>query len=144
MVKIERFEKKVIAFGFLETAIKLNDEKDFFGALHLAGASEEIFGQCLVAKGVENSLESEVKAFVAVSKVLFKADITEKFARDFINGSKNSIKHMNGLEDNFVELDPEEAARGMIIRTLTNLWRLEEITPNLEEYWRKLEAEVLK
>lgn len=140
MLSIKKFQKKDIALGLLTTAIKLNDEKDFFSALHLAGASEEIFGQYLVAKGIQNSLESNVEAFVAVKKKLFGVDVTEKDASKFINDSKNSIKHMNGLADSDVNIDPEEAAKEMIIRTLTNLWRLNDITQELEDYWRKLEA----
>ena len=72
-MNIEKFKKLDIAKKLLERALKVYDDKDYFSALHLASAAEEILGQCLKFKNIENSLQSEKEAF----KGLVALSVTE-------------------------------------------------------------------
>lgn len=139
MTKIQKFNKKDVALIFLDRAIEMYDKKDYFSSLHLAGANEEILGVCLRVKGVENSLETDIKGVVLISNNFYKREMTEKEARTLITDPKNTIKHMNDKDDAFAYLDPQEEAKEMLVRALTNLWRLGEIPSRYEKFWETLE-----
>ena len=123
----------------MDTAKQLYDEEDYLSALHLAGASEEILGKCLIAKGIEDSFESEVKGLVSLSE-LSSYKMSEKTARKLINKSKNTIKHMFDENDFYADLDPKEAAKDMFKRAFTNLWRLGETISYFEAFWNEVEG----
>jgi len=139
-VFLEKYGKLDIALSLLDKAIKIYQEGDhYFAALHLAGAAEEVLGKFLKKKGIDTSLESEKEAFVLVNRELLKRTISEKYAADFLNKAKNSIKHMDekNADDEYVVMDPKEDANNMIQRALTNCWRLElELTPLMQEFWK--------
>lgn len=123
----------------LETALSIYFEgKDYFSPLHLAGASEEIFGKCLEMKGIKNSLESEKEGFILINKKMFGREVSPKEAGVFLNRVKNAIKHMNKENDTNVVMDPKDDAEAMLDRAITNLWRLEEeISPLMEKFWNR-------
>ena len=123
-MRLRQIRKTHIAFHLLRKSLSVYfNEKDYLSALHLAGASEEILGKCLEAKGIDNAIKTETKNFVAVYQHLYKKPVTEKYARDFLNSTKNAVKHMNAKED-IVIMDPKEDAEAIIERAITNWYRL--------------------
>ena len=139
MTTIQKFNKKDLALVFLDRAIEMYDKEDYFCSLHLAGAAEEILGVCLRVKGIENSLETDIKGVVLISKNFYKRDMTKEEARTLIITPQNSIKHMSDEADAFAYLDPQEEAKDMLVRALTNLWRLGETPIRYERFWENLE-----
>ena len=138
-MELKKYEKIGIARLLLEKALSVYEEGDnYFAALHLAGASEEILGKYLNAKGLKTSLESEKEAFILINKKLFNREISGKEAISFLNKTKNAIKHMDDKNDTFVVMDPKEDAEAMLDRALTNWWRLEQVfTTSMEKFWNR-------
>jgi hypothetical protein len=101
------------ALAQLEVALRLyfsGDERDLLSVITLAGAAEELFGQLLAAKGIENSIESIKKAIVAISAILsLDGDpVTLKEAANRANRAKIRLKHWNAQTDNaLIELDAD-------------------------------------
>ena len=120
------------AVAQLEVALRLyfsGDERDLLSVITLAGAAEELFGQLLAAKGIENSIESIKKAIVAISAILsLDGDpVTLKEAANRANRAKIRLKHWNAQTDNaLIELDAAEEARDMLSRAIDNYWLLEQ------------------
>ena len=135
---IQKFKKIDIAKEYIETAILHYEDKKYFQALHLAGAAEELIGKLLRKEKIKTSLESEKEDFVLFNKLVMKRDISEKHAADFLNKSKNAIKHLDETnpKDEYIELDPKEDANNLLKRAIKNLWRLEgELSPSMEKFW---------
>ncbi len=121
---LKKYEKIDIASQMLETALSLFIEgKDYFSALQIAGACEEIFGKYLQLNGVETSLESNAKTFISMKKNLSGIDSTVKDTINSLNKSKNSIKHMNDSSDTFVIMDPTGEAYDTLDRAIENWWK---------------------
>ncbi|MDD5567616.1 MAG: hypothetical protein PHY88_00140 [Candidatus Omnitrophica bacterium] len=137
----EEYEKINIAVSLLETACKLYKKDDFFAVINLAGASEEILGKYLKARGKKNALESDREALVAINKY-FGKDLTNEKATIILNYVKNALKHYNGIDDSdkFILMDAQSDSSYLLVRALTNLWRLEmELTPIMNEVWEMIE-----
>ena len=135
------YKKINIASKMLETALKLFlEDKDYFSALHLAGACEEILGKQIEFLGKETSIESNIKAIQAIKKTLSGIDMTDKDERDTFNSAKNSIKHMRDGNDSTITMDPEYEAEEMLSRALTNWNRLGGYeTPLMEKFFNNQE-----
>jgi len=133
---LRKYKKIDIAQKMLETALELyNKGEDYFSVLHLAGASEEILGRLLELKGISNSLNSEIDAFISVYKEIYRKNVSPREARNFLNKVKNAIKHMSGIGDKEVVADPKEDAETMLDRAITNWWRLEQdLTLGMEQF----------
>jgi len=85
-VGTQTFDKKCIALTQLETAIRLYFEgDDYFSAITLAGAAEEILGKLVTEKGLDNSLESLKQAAVKIHKHLYGTETTPKRIADVAN-----------------------------------------------------------
>ena len=140
-MELKKYEKIEIARQMLGTALSLFMEgKDYFSVLQISGACEEILGKHLKLKGVDTSLQSDAEAFILIKKRLFGIDSTVKETIDFLNKSKNSIKHMNDNNDTTVMMDPREEAEVMLERAITNWWRLDkELTPSMENFLNLME-----
>jgi hypothetical protein len=142
-MELKRYRKIDIARSLLENACALYKEQQYFAVLNLSGASEEILGKYLKKNSKENALESEKRDFILINKKLFNRDISDTAAADFLNKSKNAIKHYDEKNSNgdFVVFDPKDDAESMLLRALTNWWRLEEdLTPLMDETWREIEG----
>ncbi len=123
-MRLRQIRKTRIAFHLLKKALNTYfDEKDYISALHLAGASEEILGKSLEVKCIDNALKTETNNFRAVYQHLYQKPVTEKYARDFLNRTKNAVKHMN-VKEEIVIMDPKEDAEALIERAITNWYRL--------------------
>ncbi len=140
-MELKKYEKNDISCSLLEKALSIYEEGDnYFAALHLAAASEEILGKYLQAKGLQTSLESEKEALIVIKEKLFKEKMPEKEAINFLNKAKNAIKHMNvnDSNDKSVVMDPKEDAETMLERAITNWWRLgQELTPSMKKFWNR-------
>jgi len=132
-----RYEKIYIAQELLNKAIELFEMGDnYFASLHLAGAAEEVLGKILEAKGIENSLQSQKRAFIEINK-LNGRHISKRHAAAFLNRSKNAIKHLDYTKeaDFCVDLDAKEEARDLIKRAISNCWKLEiELSPAMMSF----------
>lgn len=138
----KKYKKIDIAYSLLKTACFLYKQKDYLAVINLAGASEEILGKYLKRMGKKNSLESMKEGFIKVSK-FYNRNITDKKAGDFLNRVKNASKHYNEQDDNdkYVEMDIKVDSEDLLIRGLTNLWRLEkELSPLMDEVWKSIEG----
>lgn len=117
------------------------ERKDYFAALHLAGAGEEIMGKYLEAAGGMPSLKSQTHAIVGVKKMLYGVDMFEKDAKTLLNKPKNTIKHMNDRAESTVSMDPKYESEDMLGRAFTNLIRLDlELSPSMMQIWGIIEG----
>ena len=123
----ERIHHKIsLAVEQLETAIALFiNDRNFCSALTLAGAAEEILGQALKIRGIENSLQ---EAFRTYHDSDFAWIHQPKTWSEFTTGGKNrvrnAIKHARDIEDLTVSADMEDEALWMIVRATDNFQRL--------------------
>ncbi len=131
-----KYEKLDIVSQMIETALSLFlERKDYFSVLQIAGACDEILGKYLKLKGINTSLETDVEAVNSIKKSLSGVDSTFKETRDFLNKSKNSIKHMNDSADTTVTMDPEDEAEEMLDRAIANWRKLgRSSTPLMEKF----------
>jgi len=144
-VPIRAYYVEDAAVAQLEVALRLyfgGEEKDFLSVITLAGAAEEVFGQLLTDRRIENSIESIKKAVVAISKTLsLDGDpVTLKQAADRANRAKNKLKHWNkDTDEPMFKFDPAEEARDMLNRAIDNYWMLEQkLTPAMERFQREI------
>lgn len=135
------YKKLDIAVEYLDNAMKLYVEHQYFSALHLAAAAEELFGKHLPEdKRISHAgLKAEI-AFRGISKGL-KYEIAQRTERksawEIISHSKNSTKHMNDNGgDSTVVIDAARKARQWIEWALINFNELELKSDNLKNYWK--------
>ena len=136
----QTFDKKCVALTQIETAIRLYFEgEDYFSAITLAGAAEEIFGKLVTEKGLDNSIESLKAAAVKIHKRLYGTESTPKNIADVANRERNAMKHLNATVGPTLTFVPKENAEDMINRAIDNYWLLEEwLTPAMEYFQRAL------
>ena len=133
-------KKKDIAFELLDSACREYERGKYCSCLHLAGASEEIFGKFLETRGIPNSLKSEVEGLQFIYKHFYGMEKSYEDAREIILNAKNSIKHMNDLSDAIIHADLKREAEDMLCRAFTNLWRMEEDLSPYQGIWDSIEG----
>jgi hypothetical protein len=102
---MEGTEKLDIAKELLEVALFLYYEKEqYYASLHLAGASEEILGAYVKAKGGEPVFESINTGARKVAELFSGQMPKKKDMGEIINRARNSTKHMDGEHDSLVFL----------------------------------------
>lgn len=134
----KKYAKRAVALSLLQEAIVIYKRgNNFFAALHLAGAADEVLGKYLDVKGIKHSLKTKKDAFILISKELYKREIEDNYVINFLNKAKNSIKHLDAKDKNdHISMDPKEEAKDMIDRAITNWWLLEEeLTPEMEDFF---------
>lgn len=115
--------KLEIAEHQLDLAVELFlDRRDFVASITLAGASEEILGKLLEARGESHVLGEFVESCVKTGKHIFKEDWPAKDFVEMANFFRNGLKHITDGESITVS---REAAAEIIERAIANLWRLE-------------------
>ena len=107
MGTMQKIDKLIIADEFLETAIEhyLSGE-NYFSALHLAGAAQEIFGRWLRI----NQKQDYSTSILDQNEKFFNEhgfSIDRKEGKRVEKHPKNTIKHINNKEDQFAQLKPE-------------------------------------
>ncbi|MFH1519843.1 MAG: hypothetical protein ABIE75_04645 [Candidatus Omnitrophota bacterium] len=133
---LREYEKINIAESLLNKALSIYEKGDnYFAALHLAGASEEILGKYLTINGLRNTLEDEKEALISVKYDLFKIRLSEKEAISSLIGAKNAIKHMSSEKDRIVKMNPKKDAEAMLDRAIGNWLRLKrKVTPQMDKF----------
>jgi hypothetical protein len=111
-----------IAIEYLDAAIEfLLARTNFFCAIHLAAAAEELFGAHLPesrriftsAWKAEKALKSETGSLPS-----------DAAARKSVNEWKNDVKHMNDGTSRTMTIDPAFAAKHHIEQALSNFYEL--------------------
>lgn len=91
---IEKHNRLEMAKRQLGTALALFFEgNDYYSAITLAGAADEVFGQVLRAQGKEPRLEEIAKSVTAIYKKLYGSEITPKSVVERANHARNALKH---------------------------------------------------
>lgn len=101
---MQKFDKLDIADEMLESAIESYlDAENYFSALHLAGAAQEIYGKWLRINGEQNFS----KMMLNQAEKIFNEPIDRKAIKREDKRPKNSIKHMDNKSDRFAHLNPQ-------------------------------------
>lgn len=111
------FTKLDAAKNQLETAIELHlDRRDYIPAITLAGAAEEILGKALPSG--QKTAKQELSQVVLTK---YKLTISEKELNDqYLNKTRNSLKHIGDNSETHIEIEPETESLGMLARALIN------------------------
>ena len=114
--------KLEIAGEYLDAAIEFfMTRTNYFSAIHLAAAAEELFGAHLpesqriftLAWKAEKALKSETESVPS-----------DAAARKSVNEWKNDVKHMNDDTCRTITIDPAFAAEHHIEQALLNFYKL--------------------
>ncbi|MFZ4440527.1 MAG: hypothetical protein ACOYOS_19065 [Syntrophales bacterium] len=125
-------EKLVIATELLDRALQMYYEgNSYFASLHLAGAAEEILATYVRIHGGTSSFESMRDFAVILSKTAIVRNLiddgvepTAKNIADIMNQAKNTTKHMNERDDDFVYFGAQAEAKDLLERAVTNYYHL--------------------
>ena len=130
-----------MALSQLETALRLYFDRDYYAAITLSGAADEVFGQLLKSQGREPSIESIKCAVAAIFQHLRGRPLDPAVVAERANHARNSLKHWNHGQPLVGEFDAVEEARDMIDRAISNYWDLEaRLSPPMEQFQRELAA----
>jgi hypothetical protein len=137
---IEPHDRRVMAHQQLETALALYFEKrDYYSAITLAGAADEIFGQLLKAEGKEPRLESIKKSVAAIFERLQGRPLDPARVAERANHARNALKHWNQGQPLIVKFDALEEAKDMLERAISNYWALEaDLSAAMEKFQNEL------
>lgn len=116
------FKKLDIACEFIDMAMQFYiEERNYFCAIHLAAAAEELLGAHLPSK--ERFFAFTVKAQQTLHKLKTGEEQSYSKAREFVLWSKNTIKHMDS-NDTKITIDPKFEAEFWIEHALVNYSKL--------------------
>ena len=134
----QTYDKRFIALTQLESALRLFREgDDYFSALTLAGAAEEILGDLLRSRGQQNALDDLTSGAVLIHKHLFGEEAGAKEFAIRANRARTASKHLDA-GGHTITLDIRDEAKDMLERAIGNYWRLEEsLTPAMRLFTRE-------
>jgi hypothetical protein len=132
---MDKIDKLSIGDEFLDSAIQLYlDEGKYLSALHLAGASEEIFGKWLRC----NKSQDYSSFMLDQTEKIFRdngIDIDKKSVKNADKHSKNSIKHLDSINDRYAQLEPQFDAFIKITEAIMNHSFLKRVkSENIERF----------
>jgi hypothetical protein len=129
-----------MALNQLETALYLYFERrDYYSAITLSGAADEIFGQLLKSQGQEPRLESIKRSVSAIFQRLRGRPLDPARVAERANFARNALKHWNEGQPLQVDFDAVEEAKDMLERAISNYWALEgELSPAMERFQGEL------
>lgn len=134
------YSKLEIASEYLELAMQLYLEKrNYFCAIHLAGAAEELFGMHLPKdKRIFNIARKAQKALRIIETAKVPQNAKEhaeadREATQLVNWSKNTIKHLND-DKTTITIDPVFEASRWIEQALINYYKLH--LPKSSTLWK--------
>lgn len=107
MIKVH---KKDIALQMLFDAKSLYDDRKYYSALNLAASASEVLCKLCIIEGYESphvELKKMMESFHQSNQDIF---MKPKDSMNVFNLSKNSIKHLDGVNDQYVFFDPKEEA----------------------------------
>src|SRR5271157_5637521 len=112
------YSKLDIAKEYLNTAMQCYlDGVNYFSAMHLAGAAEELLGRWL--HETDRSFTRHLKAQKAMATIETGKTPTDKEIINYLNWSKNAIKHMDDCNPH-IQINPISEARYWIGRAIKN------------------------
>lgn len=119
-------EKLVVAGELLNRALRMYYEGDsYFAALHLAGGAEEVLGVYVERHGGKSSFRSLQHGAVRISKILNGGiESKHKAIARIMNHAKNSTKHMEVEDDDYVHFEATMAAKELLERAVSNYYFL--------------------
>jgi hypothetical protein len=140
-VPIEQHDRRVMALAQLETALRLYFEHDYYSAITLSGAADEVFGQLLKIQGKEPSIESIKRSVAAIYERLRGRPLDPARVAERANHARNALKHWSEPQPLVVEFDALEEARDMLDRAISNYWALEsKLSPAMERFQSEIAA----
>jgi hypothetical protein len=124
-VRAKAHRKLSVATQQLDTALRLYfGRRDYFSAITLAGAAEEILGVYLKRHRQPNAFDEDLEASLRVYRWLHNQDTSPEKMHKTINRVKNAAKHMQGFADVELFCDPREEARTILDRAVSNYYHL--------------------
>jgi hypothetical protein len=124
MIKRKVF-KLDLAREYLDTALKFFlGRTNFFCAIHLAAAAEELFGEHLPKSQRIATLAWKAQKALMSETGRVPPDKVAKAARKSVFQWKNEIKHMRNRRRRTIRIDPEFVAEHYIERALVNFDKL--------------------
>ncbi len=129
-------DKLDIADEMLESAIQsFLDSRHFFVALNLACVAEELYGKYIKLCGGQNSQTGLIQLAEVIARAEGDMDTTQDQLWIASVALKNSIKHLDSLEDKYIETDIENEAKSAISCALTNHQKLNrKFSLNIQRY----------
>jgi hypothetical protein len=143
MVPEACYSKLHIAREYLELAMRRYMERsDYFSAIHLAGAAEELFGKWLQEE--DRALNRDLKAQIAFEALETgqMSKIKEVISRR--NWSRNTAKHMSDDRQINIWLDPVFEARNWIDTAVENYEKIFPPTNTMIQYWQFRHQEIVQ
>ena len=125
--------KHEVACELLDRAIELFLRGDsYYSALHLGGAAEELLSvyaretHATSSSMLVPAFDQMKEAVVALCTPCTEYERTkaDKWVHNRMMDAKNSVKHMRGVRDSYVEFDAPEEAYDVIDRAITTYFQL--------------------
>lgn len=139
-----KYSKLFVATEQLDTALQLYlGGHDYFSAITLAGAAEEILSVYLKRHSQPNSFDEDLESSQRVYLWLYGEEVSRHAMHKTVNRVKNATKHMQGKSDTELVCHPAEEAKTVLDRAVSNYYRLmafEELpeTPRIREFHEHL------
>jgi hypothetical protein len=122
--------KQRVALELLDSALQMYYAKNYFAAIHLAGAAEELFGTYLElwksAKPAADSFHDEAVQLLGYGLGEVPAALSKQLYRAIFH-SRNRTKHMNLQDDHDINFDPLLEAETVLSRALSNFYEVAEM-----------------
>jgi len=122
------YPKLKIALEYLEAAIEERElHQRYYAAMNLAGAAEEIFGKIIRVLGKTDQLTGTVETLTDIQEQLSWEKQSRKDLKNLLGSTKNSIKHMDSVNDRNAQLyfEVEGESKWLIQAAIRNLDILE-------------------
>lgn len=124
--------KMLAATELLECGLQAFFDGNYFAALHLAGAADDIFGGYVTRGGTDSAFESLKAGALRIAEHLAKLPeyqmegppATEKGIAHVMNYARNRTKHLDKEGDDEILFNPRSEAKGLLRRALTNYYDL--------------------
>lgn len=117
-------DKLVIAIEYLDTAATLwIHEINYFSAMHLAGAAEELAGKACRIAGINANFD-DLRLRVKRGLSAVGIEHTEQQLKEAAYRVKNAVKHMDSRNDNMVNVDARKESANYILAAYQNFEKL--------------------
>lgn len=115
-----KISKLNVAINQLQMAIDMFlENKDLFCIITLAGAAEEILGHYAIKANEKTMMDL---LCTSLSKKQWSNVSGYDGILKEINKPRNSLKHFGSSKTDLIEIDPEESAITMLLRSIGNLY----------------------
>ncbi len=133
-------DKLIIADEMIESAIvEYFDHKSYFSSLNLACVAEEIYGKYIRITGGKDIQMETIRAAERLVKLSGRPVLPVKKWKKIANINKNSIKHLDSVNDRYIEIEILYEARLGIGDALSNHEKLDrDVTPTIQRFYDTL------